>query len=537
MSFGGDIAGAKFEEAIDDRIYPIDEKMLRSTSVVRRHMVRVLPEAPGSVDRSTAEIRFTMKGDSSQGVDLAGSYFSFRARLQRQDLRDTNAAGANRADTTNADGITPVIGWPSALFGEISIEIGGKKVSDSVANGKLQPYAAFARALLYEGGPTTIGRGYSSGAWEAFILPEPLIGETNADQGVVPAAPTAASFAAGGAYGIADSPNPTAVELRLTALAAANATIAYNPNLLRASVARKKPFVDAGAGWVQICFKPKDGAFRCPMYIPPGVDIVVTFNRSDPGFEVIGTGTAVAAGTSGLTPSIRIDNSSFEWWVPRLQYSSDAAKALSALALSSKLVFPKDHMRVYRSPAFTSQSSVVSQAFSGIIPDLLVVMPIRADALNRAGANIALDPFDTKLVDDMALVGEQNGTAYINVEAGGVVFPLHGGRGMETWAQAYSAYVEACLNCDMHRVTGHQPALTLEQFKKRPIYCFNLRESGVPFYNHGTDDANMGTVNINYNFAGATAATDADKVVFICCALTNAQWAHLPGGAIELEGF
>jgi len=500
MSFGGDIAGAKFEEAIDDRIYPIDEKMLRSTSVVRRNMVRVLPEAPSAVDRATAEIRFTMKGDSSQGVDLAGSYFSFRARLQRQNDPVDNAAGTDADVVHNEDNLTPVIGWPSALFGEISIEIGGKKVSDAVANGKLQPYAAFARALLYEGGPTTVGRGYSSGAWEAFILPDPMTGEPNNSVGVN----TAGTLAFASFY---------------------------------ASAHRKRPFVSAGTNWVQICFKPKDGAFRCPMYIPPGVDIVVTFNRSDPGFEVIGNGTGVigtalsAGQNSGLAPSIRIEENSFEWWVPRLQYSSDAAKALSALALSSKLVFPKDHMRVYRSPAIGAGTSVVSQAFSGIIPDLLVVMPIRADALNRVAANLPLDPFDTKVSGD--LVGEKNGTAYINVEAGGVVFPLHGGRGMETWAQAYSAYVEACLNCDMHRVTGHQPALTLEQFKARPIYCFNLRESGVPFYNHGTDDANMGTVNINYSFP----ADPANPVVFICCALTNAQWAHLPGGAIELEGF
>lgn len=527
MMRGGDILGAKVDYAIDDRAYPFKSLPLKNVTVARRVLTRLTPVNPGNVDKSVGEIVFELRNGSENGVDLSESYFLMQVRLQPQDTRVDGAAGTNAANVTWPTGLAPTIAAIDSMFGDIRIEINGTTVSDSYSGSNTYPYAAYSKAMLYGDTDVRRPRGWQSD-WDMIILPDPQSEEGNADLAAT-ALPTTTAVGAAAAPGNVNAV-PAAIQ---------NAILGTTTASRFASARRKKPFIDAGAGWVTVAFKPKDGVFSTPFYMPPGVTIKVTFVRSRPGFEVIANGTAdpTTAANSGSTPSIRINNNSFEWWYPALYYAPDARDALTALLRTDSLPYTKDYIRTYRSPVIAhgaTGSQLLQSVFTGITPDVITIQVVGADAIDRD--NLALDPFNSGFNASWYLTNEtDSGVANVQVEAGASRFPNWGGP-LRTHAQAYALYVENCRKADLFH--GGEPPLSYAMWKKRPIYVFNLHENNDPYYAGHTDDAAMSSLNLRFNFAGTLAPGDTTgDVVVIVTAFTHASFTLTSGGTIVKEGF
>eukprot|EP00052_Salpingoeca_macrocollata_P030174 m.314590 g.314590 ORF g.314590 m.314590 type:complete len:537 (+) comp23063_c0_seq12:1332-2942(+) len=516
MSFGGALIGdkGKADGHVDERFFALDDKRAEQITIDRRVRVRVVPDTPSGVD-SQSPIYFHIRPDSSSAIDLASAYFTMRCRLSVQNTYvDGGADGGGAVAVAATNAICPTVMGPHALFSEIRMRINGQDVSDDVAGGTY-PYVAYTKNLLWEQGcPSAASR---TSGWlsdlECFVLEDPDTVEGTPNAAVLTgAADTAVSTGAATAL-IGGNFNAGAVP-SADQLAGLNA--AFNLSASPAAYHRRSRWngVALGNAWLTLAFRPKDGTWQQPYYLPPGVGIEIELRRTPRSFAVIGTGTAAGAGTSGQAPDLRIQPNSMELWYDRCYPSEDAMTALMEARLAVPIRINNIHSRISKVSVAVGSSGTIPNLLSGIIPDLVVMFFVPQACMdNRAGpggannAVVPTDPFGTT-----QMLAEAPGAGALRLQVGGDQYPTYGN--METYIQAYQAYCEATkYGADFLSTSGSKPIMSFQQWLRRPCYCFNLRQDQSHLLETKTDDLRRGSITLTWKRSADFAAAQNLVVV------------------------
>lgn len=524
----------------DFRLIPVASSLVTDAGINMGKSVKVTTSA----GNSSASCQFQVATSVGAETSLYKSIFTMQVRMNRQDV-----AGAAQAAVAQGVALGPAILAIQSMFSEVKLTIQTQDVNDTGITG-LYPYACFARNALYsEKTPSSATSSTTLADCDFWIMddansPFTPVQDIKGRQGSgISAAEALATAIAASADVAALKAAFASAVFGITSTVTAT-TSEQTPGGYRRSLLTNKNVDMAATDWVTVGFRPKGPMWTQKSNLPDNIRFMVEF-VANPNVSsgLIGDGVAVAtAGSSGLLPAICIKPDSFVFNVWQETLTTDQQATSNAVRLQgtdslgpNPFIYDFDRIRLQQSMVPTGATDWMYAGTDGICPDAVCVMFVPTSRIKRIGTTkvagndvlaLSQDPFSF-----VPVTASDKGIANIQVTVGDVNYPP---QYVETHLSAYQAYCDACASPEFLS-NGASAPLTYSQWLKRPIYAFNTRPDGLPFYGRECDINRKGSTKVTVKFA--TPTVEPLTAIVIGLGMGSLRILGLSSSELSLTGF